>query len=121
MKLEELTPEIVTPVIEAVVAEYGEDYRYEAPGGGSCVYLHEGEPSCIVGQVMSRLGVDITGWDDESWPGYASIANKVLDTTTSTLPPVHRALHYAQSDQDTGATWGAALEAYQTTLYSAGQ
>lgn len=114
MKLNELTPEIVTPVIEAVVAEYGEDYEYDFPGDGDCVYEDEGEPSCIVGHVMSRLGVDTTGWDDRRFPSYGNIYREALDAEG--YHAVHVALFDAQFEQDCGAPWGIALESYRSTL-----
>ena len=70
MELKDLTPEIVTPVLEQILAEFGEDFVYRqecdnANGYLECKYNKPvGSTDCIVGQVMSRLCIDTSDWDD---------------------------------------------------------
>lgn len=113
MKLEELTPEIVTPVIEAIVAEYGEGYVYkkeereEEAWPVKCRYQENGEPSCIVGHVLNRLGVEY----DPRWDEGSQSAQDIIPEGA-----VQKALQAAQSRQDGGNPWGRALKAYKEAL-----
>lgn len=109
MEIKDLTVEMVTPVIEAVVAEYGEDYVYKAEErelgeGVRCLYREDGEPSCIVGHVLDRLGVEYDpDWEDASAEG-------VLQGAPT---QVQNSLGITQTYQDRGHTWGEALEKYR--------
>lgn len=111
MEIKDLTEEIVTPIIRELVAEFGEDYVYkkeeqEADEDVICSYQENGKPSCIVGHVLHRAGVEYNpDWEGgpcgtflrgEGVPGY--LAN---------------ALGFAQVQQDIGKTWGEALNAYE--------
>lgn len=112
MKIEELTPEIVTPVIEKLVEEFGENYIYkqeerEAHEIVNCRYRENGNPSCIVGHVLDRAGVEYNpDWD------YDDLAASGLPLPDS----VRGALTLAQEVQDGGMTWGTALNAYKKEL-----
>lgn len=113
MKIEELTPEIVTPIIRQIVAEYGEDYVYKAeerarefPNLG-CVYREFGEPSCLVGHVLDRAGVPY----DKYWDLDGDSASTLLKD--SPHEDLRIALDAAQTVQDVGQTWGEALKVYE--------
>lgn len=51
--------------LEAAIAKVAEvvdekpDFVYEQPTPDGCVYLHEGEPSCLIGVVLHRFGVPL--------------------------------------------------------------
>lgn len=64
-----ITRDDVLRVMREVVAEFGEDYVYQPPAGSTCVYVHldeDGEacPSCIVAQVLHRLGVPLEAFEE---------------------------------------------------------
>lgn len=112
MKIEELTPEIVTPIIEKLVEDFGSDYIYkkaerERHDDVFCRYQENGNASCIVGHVLDRAGVEY----NPDWDHY-DVAASALG-----LPePVKMALTMAQETQDSGLTWGTALNAYKEEL-----
>lgn len=110
MELSELTVENVTPVIAAVVNDYGRDYTYPGEIGPdtTCQYQLEGKPACIVGHVLDRLGVEYnTSWEN-------------LGITDILYGPeqgeVAHALASAQDTQDSGEPWGAAYDSYVAGL-----
>jgi hypothetical protein len=57
--------------LKQVVTEAGEEWTYvrrpNATGiGTGCVYVHNGEPDCIAGRVLHKLGVstaDLSKWE----------------------------------------------------------
>lgn len=115
MEIKDLTPGIVTPIIRQVVAEYGTDYIYKADErhperyGVDCYYQENGQPSCIVGHVLDRAGVEYEPyWDDEGEDALTVLENAPEDLA--------QALQHAQYAQDDGHTWGEALTAYEEML-----
>lgn len=114
MEIKDLTLEMVTPVLEALVAEFGEDHIYKADergenGRATCSYQEGGKPSCIVGHVLDRLGVEY----NPEWEGIN--AGGVLSGAPFY---VARGLQKAQKLQDDGKTWGEALSSYRRYLKS---
>ena len=109
MKIEELTIENVTPVIKALVSEYGEDYIYKAEDRGypgsvvRCYYQEDGKPSCIVGHILDRMDVKY----DPEWE--RRNASAILGGAPEEL---RHALVGAQGLQDAGRTWGKALNEF---------
>ena len=102
-----VTYDDVVRTMEEVVADAGEDYVYpRAERGDKCVYVHNMRPDCLVGRVLHRLGVslDLLTYQDNT-PAFV-LAQQVIDAPTS---QVLRLLSEAQSHQDAGYTWGAAL------------
>lgn len=67
--------DMLRTTVKAIVAETGEDFIYNPPmgTGGTCVYVWEGAPSCLLGRALSRLGVpmDTLMACDELHPGAA--------------------------------------------------
>lgn len=78
------------------------DYVYERD---LCVYTHEnGEPGCIVGHVLDRLGLPRPGFDESrNTQGIRMLGFDMDDRT-------RRLLEDAQEYQDDRETWGAAVE-----------
>lgn len=132
------TRENVTAALKDIVAEYGEDYVYPA-AGATCTYSQPEDgklvPSCIVGHVIYRLAPEafaviadleaITNFGDSS-PAQEVLRGALgdfgvqdnsahLDPLTEDRDLVY-ALTEAQGAQDTGHTWGQALEAYLDEL-----
>lgn len=103
-------------VYEAAVAAVearGEDYVYEK-FHGDCVYGVDGEPSCLVGQIVYNLDPDL----------FAALEAEDIqrrrdgeDTTCDVMPTLAdkfsrrqmEALRGAQGYQDLGFTWGTAF------------
>lgn len=131
-----LTKANVLEQLRAAVVLKGKDYRYtEDPanrGGESptdYAYERDGQPSCIVGHVLIRLGVDPAVFRED----YANPTVDEVSTVNATkfkhchkvLPiaaennTVLRALIAAQSEQDQGRTWGEALVAAKYALGTA--
>lgn len=53
-----ITFDMALEALNAAVEEKGDDYVYEGEGT-FCAYVASGEPSCIVGNALHRLGVSI--------------------------------------------------------------
>lgn len=105
MELSELTVENVTPVIAAVVNDYGRDYTY--PYGEDCMYQVSDKPACIVGHVLDRLGVEY----NPDWE-----RNDVCTIAPKAPVDVLFALDAAQTVQDRGESWGKAYDSYVVSL-----
>lgn len=102
--------EIATEVVE----EFGENYVYpkehkvKFPDSSepTCVYVHEGKPSCMVGQILHRHGVSLEELASYENRGAYSVA--WLTTTCGEYAPSF--LSAIQRRQDRGQSWGVALE-----------
>lgn len=114
MTTEKLTLDKVLPLAEAVVAEKGADFVYEPPTSdiydeAKCVYVYNGAPSCIVGQILHRLGTPVekmADWDDGG--GYS--AHALGDTGLVSMDLDTRSfLESIQHDQDKQVPYGEAL------------
>jgi hypothetical protein len=110
----EVTEELVIEKLEEIIAEYGADYVYErvsCPENDwtACVYVHHGEPSCLVGHFVSRIGLDVTALDGCTETSYWMADYFRTDQVMFTISALD-ALREAQIEQDCGKTWGEALE-----------
>ena len=110
----DLTPEVALDLLAKAVAKRGEDYVYEKldyASGLECRYAHRGAPSCLVGEVLFEAGITLAAlvrFDrDEIGNPSALVDTDSLDIPFATA----FALDRAQQAQDTGKTWGAALQA----------
>lgn len=82
------------------------DFRYD---GDPCMYVKDGEPSCLVGQVLHELGVPIErleACDNSAFPGILSLIRAGWFTAT---PRQHELLGAVQNFQDAGDPWGQCL------------
>jgi hypothetical protein len=105
-----ITHEDVLRVMAEVVEEYGQDYVYQECGE-MCVYIKGGKPSCLIGHVLVRLGVDVGFLTDRN---SSRISSHKFSSWGGDLPwtgLATRVMQAAQSIQDTGGTWGRALAA----------
>jgi hypothetical protein len=121
-----LTKNAVTETLKSLLAEKGEDYIY--PGAGRhCTYSEgDGAPSCIVGHVVAALDtemferiVEVERYDGESWSAAQMFSegfgdDRIVVSTDSKVLAV--ALQAAQYVQDTGASWGNAVKAYNEII-----
>lgn len=120
-----ITVEQLGRALAEVVAEAGSDYQYVTDTGteirGRCVYQRDGAPSCMVGHALFKLGVpvdvlaqlDVASEDGEPCAIDDSDAYSVLSDAGFVLDSeaAERAA-MAQTKQDSGWTWGAALREY---------
>ena len=122
----ELTAEKAHELMREAVAEKGEDYVYESPlASGECAYLTYADPevpqedptgpSCIVGQVLVRVGVPLEILRGAEGFRPAKALAELADRGVIVDCParVVSALNHAQIDQDTGKSWGEALRTFE--------
>jgi hypothetical protein len=92
------------------VVEGREDFVYPSLVTVDCVYAHRGKPSCIVGHALVLAGAtvkrlaELDGLDDG---GIRNVEVEWLALTDEAA----QAFGEAQDVQDTGFTWGQALNA----------
>jgi len=117
----QLTVDNVLRTMEEVVSEYGADYVYRTDSSVQCVYVADGEPSCLVGHVLHRLGVptealfhlgDRSGVSQDAKGLVHALVREgyAAPVPSSPFGPI-AVLMEAQWRQDTGSTWGEALAA----------
>lgn len=100
-------------LLREVVAESGEDYRYElieTGYGSACHYAHNGCPSCLVGHALHRAGMTVNQ--------LAALDGQDNDIATVPLPVgveltsfAREVFAVAQDAQDIRQPWGMALSA----------
>lgn len=108
--MKHITTEDALRALEEAVAEKGEDFVYERVENGhgflTCQYVVGGAPSCIAAHALVRLGVpvgDLASLEGQTPSGLADAG--VIDADAEAI----KVLDQAQSAQDAGETWGAAL------------
>lgn len=103
--------------LKALVEEYGEDFVYQQNDGEyglSCSYVHDNEPSCMIGKFLAAVGVplerlalaDRFGGD----PAETLITKLVDEGVLDVENGVRGILRAAQIAQDSGDTWGLAYD-----------
>lgn len=120
---EVIPTEKVTEAIRKIVAE-SPDFIYRGYSGGLYGYADdEGNPSCLVGCVLAEVAPDLLARLHEgekiadesavfSLTSLASLGVYELPFKRRTM----RALYCAQAAQDTGYSWGVALDRYLVEL-----
>lgn len=111
-KPDTLTMDVVLPVTEEIV---GEQPRFVYPSGdlGICTYVRNGEPDCIVGRVLHRLGWTVEELESYDGDGLGTTITHLMDHEVLEVevePAVYRFLDRLQSEQDCKTPWGKALE-----------
>lgn len=113
-----LTRESVTKAMQESVAERGADYVYsehfDAEAG--CSYVINGQPACLIADVLNRLGVDLAPLDQTQF-AHAPIRaidpdDLDIEDSGDELDLIWRGLGEAQSYQDSSSTWGEALKGF---------
>lgn len=105
--------------LQAAVDEKGADYVY--PRGkrgwtnvwGMCRYAVNGKPACIIGDALHRMGVPISTLkefdaNEEGVDAATALEESGLNPTAAEK----RGVNAAQSRQDSGASWGESIRAY---------
>lgn len=127
-----LTTENVLAALEAAVQEKGADYVYPrerdeygyAIDVDSCLYVKNGAPSCLVGHALHSLGVPLEAMSNHEGAGANTVLSYLEDEGIVTFEKaepdedgyqgwskVQTLVFYAQSNQDSGKTWGDSLDA----------
>lgn len=98
----------VLAVLDEIVAEFGDDYRYK-DHYEFCAYRSEaGQPQCIVGQVLARIAPELLPrvYNTQRWSSQ--------DDIDHFTPEANIVLQAAQNVQDgygsKPGTWGEALD-----------
>lgn len=94
------------------IASANPDFVYEIPNGGAgvCLYVHDGEPSCLIGRALWNLRIINASMEtglhnDESFDRLAEYLKLDLDSEEI------RWLRNVQYHQDRGRSWGYAVSA----------
>lgn len=113
----ELTYTTAVEILDGLVEEFGSDYVYTKSEFGKCDYVRDGEPSCIVGHVLVKVGVPIERLRqaDTACFGGGIGAGKLLieleDEGTLKYDSYARVLlRQAQDAQDDSIEWGEAVK-----------
>lgn len=111
--METLTVDRTLQLLREAVAEKGPDFVYKDLSGtpadsfAECRYVHGDEPGCLVGNVLFRHGIPLVRMQDFEGEGAGRVVRELVDTYESPAPSV---LVAAQETQDSGGTWGEALD-----------
>lgn len=127
------TKDAVIAALEEIVKEKGEDYVYpQAEKFLPCVYAVDGEPSCIVGQVIAKIDPDllkevaefeartessfgVTSFnrpdDDDRGRSFDTVSNEYIEyPSLDADPEAWNILRIAQSRQDNRQYYGEVVE-----------
>lgn len=93
------------------------DFTYQPPNeDGNCVYIYEGEGSCVVGQALVALGLpteEVAEFDhDLGGTGAHAVALRLFDVDSFHNPKA-AAVDVAQGWQDGGHAWGGVLPVFE--------
>ena len=114
------TREAVNVALDHAVEKRGEDFVYDAKGlfpedGNyvACRYADgDGNPSCIVGEVIYEIDPGLFKEVAEKWnsAAFRVIVSTSLPGSAARLTSLFHELDEAQRKQDTGVAWGQARE-----------
>lgn len=109
-----ITKQMALDGLEKAVEKRGADFNY-VNTYGYCVYseIATGEPRCLVGQVLSDLGVDMEffQFQQRNEQVITTIVGDLLDNEVCGIDSkALDILRAAQRAQDEGETWGTALD-----------
>lgn len=107
-----VTYEETLRALNEVVREKGYKYAYPRERRGACYNVFEGEPDCIVGHVLVRLGVPIEWFDTDSRDN-ADVGDVCKALYLQDLfefeEDAKDLLGYSQAAQDNAIPWGEAV------------
>ena len=114
--------EVLDQIVEEVGPSYGYDDRFQElkgrprnwrdhPEDMSCHYTIDGKPACIVGEVLSRVGIE-----PQDWRGVWESDRAVDVPRRRFTVAANQALRRAQRLQDMGRTWSEAVEQAKNRL-----
>lgn len=97
----------------AGIAERGEDYvysRHEEDETTTCLYVHDGKPDCFVGYILDKAGVRLTPEFNSLGPVRSALEKLAEMGILVADQGATETLAILQFEQDSGETWGHALE-----------
>lgn len=102
--------------LKEIISEKGEDFVYRTRPDQNCVYVRNGEPSCLIGRLFHKWGVpleNLASYDNIYSNDAGSVGEYFEDNGFFTLEyGVMGFLVTVQGNQDTAyVTWGEALNA----------
>jgi hypothetical protein len=119
----DVTPEAFVQAVRDVVAEKGREFVYDRPTRvndgepASCLYSPTDEypHACLFGTALARLGYSVpTRFEGE---GIDTVLTELFGWTyTVRNDRILKAASRAQSLQDTGHPWGAALDRFESVI-----
>lgn len=121
----EFDPDAFVRAVRQVFHETPEEFQYEPPIGDSCVYIHEGAPSCLFGKALHKLGVRIPSHcEGNSIRGVILALFKATEgevySTTGDVKAVLAAASEAQMAQDALAKYSYVCRTFENTLLREG-
>jgi hypothetical protein len=115
------TDEAFIDAITAEVEAAGPDFVYQEDPFQTCDYVRDGQPSCLIGRALARLGMsveELKTFDANDLPNPTNIRNPSAAGIMYSLgfsERVTAAADVAQGLQDSCRTWGRALEVFHQT------
>ena len=103
--------------MEWAVTERGEGYVY--PPGANCLYARDGEPDCLIGMALHRIGVPVETLAEMNDPGEIDNRPTLVRLAAGGFrldADALIAMQAAQSCQDTEGTWGRAMTEAQEAV-----
>lgn len=107
-----VTYEETLRALNEAVRDKGYNHVYQRPDGGYCYNVWEGEPHCIVGHVLVRLGVPVEWFekDNRNIDDVGDVCkNLFLQGLFEFEEEARDLLGDAQVFQDSGDTWGVSV------------
>lgn len=97
------------------IALKGEGYVYKQHRGedgvGTCFYVHNNQPDCIVGHILHAAGVGLDVLSVQEGSGAWTLLRRLKDGGILEYDDrVSRLLASLQGEQDNGSTWGESLD-----------
>jgi hypothetical protein len=107
----------VVEKLNEIVNEYGADHVYEKHSDSDvsrCLYVWKGEPDCIIGKLLVKLGFTVGNLYSIEGESAAEAFNKLYGLDIDMLrrrdwPKVIQLVWDVQSRQDGGMPWGRAV------------
>lgn len=112
-----ITYAMVRDDMPRIIATKGENFTYSPPEGsdGTCQYIWNGKPDCLIGCYLVDLGIPIEAFESDQ---VKEISDLVLDGTLikygyTVEPEAAHAMSKLQWLQDLAYSWG---DAYTSTF-----
>lgn len=124
----ELNRALIETFLDEAVNKFGEDYVYPKEGGLKCSYVRDGEPSCLVGQVLAAAGVPLARLveaDQDNFnsgtPAYDLLQELRSEGVIDFDLRSHVLLTEAQYSQDGLTPWGESVRRAKRAADSCGK
>lgn len=111
-----ITYAMVRDDLPRIIAVKGEDYQYDVPFGGTCLYVDKGAPSCLIGHYLIDLGFPMEAFESYEGRGIESLFHEedgkefMASHGFTADPEAVYAMGKVQDLQDNRYSWGQAYE-----------